>query len=46
MPTETAPTKWITVFGGEWPELADGNGSSLELVHPDADNSLGAAWAG
>ena len=31
-------------FGGEWPELADGNGSSLELVHPNTDNSLGAAW--
>ncbi|HZJ16238.1 MAG TPA: lamin tail domain-containing protein, partial [Chthoniobacteraceae bacterium] len=31
-------------FGGEWPELADGNGSSLELVHPDADNALGGGW--
>ncbi len=31
-------------FGGEWPELAGGNGSSLELVHPDADNAVGNAW--
>ena len=32
-------------FGGEWPELAGGDGSSLELIHPDADNSVGTAWA-
>ncbi len=31
-------------FGGEWPELADGEGSSLELVSPDADNSIGSSW--
>jgi hypothetical protein len=30
--------------GGEWPELAGGNGSSLELVNPAADNSVGTAW--
>ena len=30
--------------GGEWPELPNGGGSSLELVHPDADNSMGSAW--
>ena len=30
---------------GDWPELADGDGSSLELRHPDMDNSKGAAWA-
>ena len=30
--------------GGEWPENADGLGSSLELVHPDMDNNLGSAW--
>ena len=30
--------------GGEWPELANGGGSSLELIHPDADNSIGSAW--
>ena len=33
------------LFGGEWPEQAGGNGSSLELVNPNADNSLGGAWA-
>ncbi len=32
-------------FGGEWPELAGGSGSSLELVNPNADNTLGGAWA-
>ena len=32
-------------FGGEWPEQAAGNGSSLELVNPGADNTLGGAWA-
>lgn len=30
--------------GGEWPELANGGGSSLELTHPHADNSFGSAW--
>lgn len=32
-------------FGGDWPERANGLGSSLELVHPSADNALGGAWA-
>jgi hypothetical protein len=27
-----------------WPELADGGGSSLELVHPLIDNRFAAAW--
>lgn len=31
-------------FGGEWPGAAGGDGSSLELTNPDADNSLGGAW--
>lgn len=31
-------------IGGEWPDLAGGNGSSLELVNPNADNSVGSAW--
>lgn len=31
-------------FGGEWPSLAGGDGSSLELSNPNADNSLGGAW--
>jgi hypothetical protein len=31
--------------GGRWPELADGNGSSLELRDPDADNGSPGAWA-
>ena len=30
---------------GDWPEYADGGGSSLELRNPRADNSKGAAWA-
>lgn len=31
--------------GGNWPELAGGLGSSLELRHPDMDNSKASAWA-
>lgn len=31
--------------GGNWPELARGLGSSLELKHPEMDNSHGTAWA-
>lgn len=31
--------------GGYWPEEADGGGSTLELRHPDADNSLPSSWA-
>ncbi len=31
--------------GGDWPELAHGRGSSLELLHPDMDNRLSSAWA-
>ena len=31
---------------GEWDELADGNGSSLELVDPHQDNSVPHAWRG
>lgn len=30
---------------GDWPNLADGNGSSMELRHPDMDNNVGTAWA-
>ena len=30
--------------GGEWPELPNGGGSSLELIHPNADNRMGSAW--
>jgi Lamin Tail Domain/CotH kinase protein len=30
---------------GDWPELADGDGSSMELKHPDMDNSFPTAWA-
>ena len=29
---------------GDWPELARGKGSSMELIHPDMDNSLSSAW--
>ncbi len=31
-------------FGGEWPAKASAEGSSLELVHLDMDNSRGSAW--
>jgi hypothetical protein len=31
--------------GGRWPGYADGDGSSLELRDPNADNSKGEAWA-
>jgi regulation of enolase protein 1 (concanavalin A-like superfamily) len=30
---------------GDWPLLADGDGSSMELRHPDMDNNIGTAWA-
>ncbi len=31
--------------GGRWPVHADGGGSSLELVDPEADNAVAEAWA-
>jgi hypothetical protein len=31
--------------GGNWPALASGNGSSLELRNPWMDNSLSSAWS-
>ena len=31
-------------IGGDWPDLAAGLGSSLELVNPNADNSVPSAW--
>ena len=31
--------------GGHWPQLAGGQGSSLELRHPEMDNSQASAWA-
>ena len=31
--------------GGEWPEAADGMGSTLELTDPDSDNALPGAWS-
>ena len=30
---------------GEWPEEADGGGSTLELIHPSLDNALVENWA-
>jgi len=30
--------------GGNWPSEPDGNGPSLELVNPWADNSIGGNW--
>ncbi len=44
-------TIWIAVCevpygtGGRWPELADGGGSSLELVDLDADSLRAPNWA-
>ena len=29
---------------GNWPDWTGGGGSSMELVHPDMDNSQGSAW--
>lgn len=31
--------------GGDWPALAAGQGSSMELRHPDMDNAMASAWA-
>ena len=31
--------------GGDWPELADGDGSSMELKHPGMNNDSPTAWA-
>ena len=31
-------------FQGDWPYLARGLGSSLELVHPSMDNTCSSAW--
>jgi len=31
--------------GGTWPDAADGEGSSLELIDPRDDNNVAAAWA-
>lgn len=30
--------------GGQWPTTTGGEGSSLELIHPDLDNSQPSAW--
>ncbi|MBI3878126.1 MAG: lamin tail domain-containing protein [Verrucomicrobia bacterium] len=30
--------------GGDWPVLAHGGGSSMELINPFMDNSLASAW--
>jgi len=30
---------------GDWPNMADGDGASMELRHPDMDNNVGTAWA-
>lgn len=30
--------------GGDWPALARGDGSSMELIHPRMDNRLASAW--
>lgn len=30
--------------GGDWPAFTAGDGSSMELIHPDMDNSRSSAW--
>ena len=30
---------------GDWPNMADGDGASMELRHPDMDNNAPTAWA-
>ena len=30
--------------GGDWPLLAAGQGSSMELLHPAMDNNRASAW--
>jgi hypothetical protein len=44
MPSGTSSMKWISASGGDWPRLAHGGGSSLELIHPDLDNARASAW--
>ena len=40
------PADVLTYYeSGQWDEVADGGGSSLELKDPNADNSIGSAWA-
>jgi len=29
---------------GDWPELPNGNGNTLELINPNLDNSLASSW--
>ena len=31
-------------IGGDWPHWTNGDGSSLELIHPFADNDLPTSW--
>ena len=30
--------------GGDWPQWTNGDGSSMELIHPFADNDLPSSW--
>ena len=45
------PTNYVVVNevtygdGGRWGQWSDGGGGSLELIDPNADNSLAANWA-
>jgi hypothetical protein len=40
------PADELTYYDrADWPSAADGNGSSLELRDPDADNSIAESWA-
>jgi lamin tail-like protein/IPT/TIG domain-containing protein/CotH protein len=40
------PVQDVRYFdGGDWSPLADGGGSSLELIDPNQDNTLASAWA-
>ncbi len=40
------PVDEVAYFDGKpWPSSADGGGSSIELRHPEIDNSIPASWA-
>ena len=44
--TQLNPVDQVHYYdGGRWPEFADGRGSSLELIDPNADNAKAEAWA-